>query len=205
MATRREFTQWGMASTLVLTAAPTIAAAGTSRAARRSAAAFHTVLFDPRFEPSRRFAAEMQRLGAPVQACDANVTDLWNCELRPAWDAGAAAIAGMTVFAAYFAIEMMARDAGLRVAWRADHRRVDNQMAHRFAAGRGTLLHAGRLLTARGDWPAAMARLVMTVPPRIGPLLQREFPTPRTAAFTAPETLVSFVLARGDRSGRRTA
>jgi hypothetical protein len=203
MATRREFAQWGMASTVMLSATPAIGTAATAGRPSRPATAFHTVLFDPRFESSRRFAAEMQRLGTPVRASGANVTDLWSGQLRPAWQAGATTLAGMTVFPAYFALKTIARDAGLRVMLCAEHCNVDTRLVHRFSAARGVLPQAGQIFAAGDDWPTHMARLVLSLPLRSSPLLQREFRTPHTTSFAATETLVSFVLARADRSGRR--
>jgi hypothetical protein len=203
MATRREFTQWGIASAVILSATPALGTAATSGRPSPPTTAFDTVLFDARFEPSRQFATEMQRLGAPLQASGANVTDLWSRQLRPAWQTGATTLAGMTVFPAYFALETIARDAGMRVVLYAEHRNADTRMLHRCSAARGVLPQAGQVFAAGGDWPTRIARLLLSLPLTSGPLLRREFPTPHTSTFAAPETLVSFVLARGDRSGRR--
>jgi hypothetical protein len=198
MVTRREFVEGGVAITLIATAVPITAASTSPGSALGNGAAYYKVLFDPHFQASRQFAAHADTLGAPVHATGANVTDLWYADLYHRWQRGPAAIAGMTVYPAFFALEMMARDAGLRVTYRAEHQVRDGVVKHQVSASRSTLVKA-RQLTQAGDlWASRVADLIMSSPQRRTSLLKCSLTTHRTTTIENDESLVSFVLAPGN-------
>jgi hypothetical protein len=198
MVTRREFVEGGVATTLIAAAAPATATPASINTAAGTGLPYYKVLFDPRFQSGRQFAARAETLGAPVHASGANVTDLWYADLYHRWQRGPAAIAGMTVYPAFFALEMMARDAGLRVVYRAEHQFRGGGVKHQLSASRSTLVKA-RQLTQAGDlWASRVADLVMSSPRRRTSLLKCSLTTHGTTTIGNDETLVSFVLAPGN-------
>jgi hypothetical protein len=76
------------------------------------------VIFDSRFPIARNFAAAACGKGQRTLAIQGDVTALWRDELRVRWDAGAAAIAGMTTERSFFCLEQLAKDHWLRVVTR---------------------------------------------------------------------------------------
>jgi hypothetical protein len=78
---------------------------------------FDVVIFDSRFPIAGNFAAACGK-GQKTLAIQGDVTALWRDELRVRWDAGAAAIAGMTTERSLFCLEQLAKDHWLRVVTR---------------------------------------------------------------------------------------
>lgn len=156
MTNRREFLQ---AATL-LSAAPLLAGRATY-AATRGSRTFAAVVFDTRHPQARDFAAHAGARGVPVRAIEADITDLWQDDLRRRWQAGSAPVAGLTERPALFLLERLAWEHDLRVVFAAEHtlnshdttvhscvRTADAGLAH-------TLTAAGR------DWPRVLADKLM--------------------------------------------
>ena len=91
----------------------------------------YRILFDDRFAESRRFGAEIARLGGATRAFSGDVTELWYEELDVRWRREPIVVAGMTRHGPLFCLERLAWDVGMRVAYRAEHRRAsDGSIAH---------------------------------------------------------------------------
>ncbi len=82
---------------------------------------FYKVIFDHRFQASREFGGEMEKLGAKVHGIHGDITDLWFHDLYHRWKEGPAPIAGMTAHGPLFCLERLAWDRGMRVLSRTEH------------------------------------------------------------------------------------
>ncbi len=82
----------------------------------------YRVLFDDRFAESRRFGAEVVRLGGAARGFAGDVTNLWYEELDVHWRQEPVAVAGMTRHGPLFCLERLAWDVGMRLVYRAEHR-----------------------------------------------------------------------------------
>lgn len=196
MIARRTFVQGSLAAAaLAASHGRTASAASPGHAIAR----YFKVLFDPLHEASLQFAAAIRDLGAIPQATGANVTDLWVQELSPRWRESPAAIAGMTLYPAFFALQMMARDVGMRVAYRADHYFHDGYVEHHLDAPRALLARGQMLIQARDLWGARVAELVMGAGPFASRSRLRRLATHQTQTTATGEALVSFVIAPVNR------
>ncbi len=133
----------------------------------------YKIVFDERYAACIRFAEELERRALATSAIRGDITDLWYEDLYHRWRKGTAAIAGMTAPGAIFCLEILARDAGMRVAMRVDHRRVEERIEHEFAGPAESLTLASEIQTSAGRWPERMAEMVA------------RFPTERGRAMTA--------------------
>lgn len=196
MIARRTFVQGSLAAVALATGNSLPASAASPG---HAIARYFKVLFDPRQADSLRFAAAIRELGAIPQATGANVTDLWAQELLPRWRKSPAAIAGMTLYPAFFALQMMARDVGMRVAYRADHHFRDGYVEHHLDASRTLLARGQMLIQARDLWAARVAELVMGAEPFASRSRPRRLATHHTQTTGNGEALVSFVIAPVNR------
>ena len=79
------------------------------------------VVADARFAASRAFADEAGRKGQRVAWIAGDVTDIYN-DLDLLWRREKIAVAGFTAYGAFFCLERLAMDRGLRVTARREHR-----------------------------------------------------------------------------------
>lgn len=189
MITRRTFVQAGVAAGSLVATLPAAGSAPIRQ--RQPVTPFYRVLVDPRFVAARRFASAIPP-GTAVSAVGANITDLWYRDLAPRWRHEAAPVAGMTVYPAFFALEMMARDAGLRVALRIEHHVARAGITHVVRAPRALRPALQPLVTADETWPEVVSRLVMDPAPPTA-LMDFRLATRLHAAASGAEALVSFV------------
>jgi hypothetical protein len=110
---RREFLQVGLAAAAALP----FAALHASRASA-APAALYKAIFDERFPAGRAFAVDSKRRGVATHAIRGDVTALWYHDLYYTWRNGPAPIAGVTRAESLFCLEVLARDAGMRVVRR---------------------------------------------------------------------------------------
>lgn len=96
-----------------------LGAAGLARAA--AALPPHLIVADKRFAAARAFAAEAA-WSTPIAWIDGDVSDLWYRTLDPMWRRAPVSIAGMTEYGAFFYIERLAWDRGLRTTRKTEHR-----------------------------------------------------------------------------------
>jgi hypothetical protein len=152
---RRELlvTAAGLAGSLVL--APTLRAAplpGFEPSMRLVA------LFDARYSDARKFAAAMERSGAPVLPAHSDVARLWYGALRARAFEGRLQIAGLTTYADFAVMRGSAAEAKMKVAFQAVHdARRATSVAHRIDHARGLPEIEDRLARAGDDWPTVLA------------------------------------------------
>lgn len=113
---RREILIAGGAAA-ALAAAPAMAA---SRAVR------HIVVADARFAASRAFAETAAKSGARIVWTEGDITDFWRDELDLLWRHRKVSLSGLTALPAFFYLELLAMDRGLRVVFRQDVRQVES-------------------------------------------------------------------------------
>jgi len=119
MASRREFLQTGFVASIF----PIVASADHFTPARvTTPVSLYKVIFDTRFAASRAFARRGEQLGAAVQGIEGDVTALWYHDLHARWSAGPVAMAGLTLNGALFCLDILARNHGMRVVYRREHK-----------------------------------------------------------------------------------
>jgi hypothetical protein len=212
MTNRREFLRTGVAVTAWSLAASDLSASG---AANSSSVSLRCVVYDPRYDEARAFAAAAGSRGAPTRAIEnGDITDLWYGDLDLVWRDEPAAIAGISQFGPLFALERLASERGLRVRLRVEHRPTGSGVAHRLAAPPESTALAERLLAQRADWPTVMAMLVTAVRADAAhePLEQRTLVTPgeapllkRAADAPAPESVIHYYTPLSIQQGRGPA
>jgi hypothetical protein len=184
MVNRREILQGGIA----VTSLPLVSNVAWSESPERAPPLpLYKVIYDERFGESRSFGDEARRLGAPVHAIRGDVTSLWYDDLYVRWRNGAAAIAGLTAHGALFCLERLARDAGMRVVFRADHRAIE---------GPAAMVRASQDLRGT-DWSCRVAGLVLSCPADVsnGKKKRLVFAEAQAPVDENGEPLISWVIA----------
>jgi len=186
------------------------AAASSAQAVPVAPLPLYRVVVDRRFQAATGFGDSVAARGAVVRAIRGDVTELWFYELAPRWRERPVPIAGLTGAEALFCLERLAWDAGLRVAYRGEHRPVgDAALRHRLSGSACALAPAVSLAPGQGDWghdwAARVAELVLACP-RQAPsqLASMTVSGPQgSPALSVP--LYSWVIAeRAAREPRRT-
>lgn len=201
MASRREFLQVGIAALALPISARAALSSQASSEAAPDATPLYKVIFDERFAESAVFGAEAQRLGLPVYSIRGDITDLWFHDLDAQWKKSSVAIAGLTAHGAFFCLEQLAWDHGMRVVFRGDHRILpDRSIEHAFTGPKTVLNRAARMRDDSRDdheaWPARVAGLVARFPEdRSMPAAVNIRARPAIPGAGAPEHLISWVIA----------
>jgi hypothetical protein len=119
------------------------------------------VLFDARSPAGSTFGAELAACGLPGAPIRGDVTEVWYSQLSPRWRQGALplGVAGLTDYATLFCLERLGWDHGLRLIYRGEHRRSDDQLEHRVATHLGPQAELAHTLSG-AQWPLALARRV---------------------------------------------
>jgi hypothetical protein len=197
MTNRREFLHLGVAALSLPIAAragmsPGIFAPGESAGAEP----LYKVFFDQRFPSSVAFASEMERRSMPAHAIRGDITDVWFNDLYYRWKQGPAAIAGLTAPGPIFCLEMLARDAGMRVALRVDHHFAANRrIEHEISGPDNVLEHAADLLSSAADWPERTADIIARFPAERGRATKTTVARQAARDGNDPEHLVTWVIA----------
>ena len=110
---RRDFL---IASGATMGSWPGLAAA--AGAARRAGPPARLIVADTRFAESRAFAAEAARSGQRVAWIAGDITDLWYEDLDLRWRSEKVTVSGLTEYGAFFCLERLGMDRGLRVAFK---------------------------------------------------------------------------------------
>lgn len=171
--------------------------AGAARAGALSAAAPVRVVADRGLAESGAFAAEAARLGARISWTEADVTRLWYEELDLLWRERKVPLAGLTGPAAFFCLERLALDRGLRTVFKGEHRPGADGASHELKGSAAVV--APRALDGPSGraWPAQMARLALAslgARPPFAPV------APFAPAAAEPPPLVSWALAPARRA-----
>lgn len=212
MTNRREFLHMGVAALSLPIAARAEASSGIFAGGDKQGAEpsgeprterLYKILFDERYSVCARFAGEMERRVLPTQAIRADITRLWYDDLYHRWSKGPAAIAGMTAPGAIFCLEMLARDKGMRVALRVDHRSNRQRLQHEFTGPVESVALAAELETSAERWPEKMAEMVARFPAERGRAMAARYSGPADRVRGQWEHLVTWVIAPATaRAGR---
>ena len=156
MTSRREFLQIGITAT-----AWPLAPAAVRAAEEISSAPLplYKVIFDRRFAVSVEFAERAKSLGLATHGITGDMTQFWYDELYHRWKAGPAAIAGLTAHGPMFCFEQLARDQGMRVVFRAEHKLGPAGLVHTLT-GPLAMLDGSMALERGWRWGACMADVV---------------------------------------------
>jgi hypothetical protein len=202
MTNRREFLHLGVAALSL----PIAARAGLSNGLiaadeRGESEPLYKVCFDERYPACAAFADEMKRRSIPTQTIRGDITELWFSDLYYQWKQGPAAVAGLTAPGPIFCLEMLARDAGMRVALRVDHRQsAGDRIEHEFAGPEELLTRAADLESGAERWPERMAELVAQFPAERDRTATKRFSAPAVATGKDPDHLVTWVIAPARRA-----
>jgi len=189
---RREFLQAGIAAIPLIG----VGLPSSSFAAERPSLPIYKTIFDERFPSSVAFAGEMRRLGSPVHAIRADVTQVWFNDLYYRWRESPIAIAGMTTNRSLFCLDEFARDSGLRVVYHSDHRFLADGTVQHEVFGPDGVEQAARLKDSGAHWGAEAANLIASFlnASRAGFRPIRKSADPLISA-NDPQPLVSWVIA----------
>jgi hypothetical protein len=148
-------------SSLVLAASGSWAYAATCKSTP-----IYKVLVDQRYPGAADFAVAAMCLGAATTLVHGDITDIWFRDLFPQWKTRPVAIAGMTSGVALYCLTELARGAGLRAVYVAEHVSESDDFMRHVAMGPDEMVaSASDLALAGRRWSSAAARIVMRCPP----------------------------------------
>ena len=215
MTNRREFLHIGVAALSLPIAARAAASSGMlagdkqsdeQREERRGDEPLYKVLFDERFSTCVRFAKEAGRRALATQAIRGDITKFWYDDLYHRWKRGAVAIAGMTAPGAIFCLETLARDAGMRMALRVDHRvtrgRTGRRVEHEFAGPAQSVALAAELEPSGERWTEKAAEMVALFPAERGRTMTALYSGESDGIRGEWTHLVTWVIAPAAEAGR---
>jgi hypothetical protein len=122
MPNRREFIRSSLQSAAIATIGLPYAQTAADVVPR--AASLYRVLYDRRLAGARLFASTVTRLGAKTACLGDDLGPLWMNLIEPRLREGSAVLAGLTRPAPLFCLEFLCRDYGMRLLYRAEHRRA---------------------------------------------------------------------------------
>jgi hypothetical protein len=196
MASRREFLQMGVAAlTLPISSHASISPDASVADGEPSTTPLYKMVFDQRFQSSRSFAEEAERLGVSVHGIKGDMTDLWYHDLYARWKQGPAAIAGMTAHGAIFCLERLAWDQRMRVVFRADHRYLADGSIEHALSGPTAMLRQAAGLSNEANWASEMASLVTRCPAIRSQSSLANVIGPTVRHMDDPEHLISWLIA----------
>ncbi len=123
------------------------------------------VVFDGRFAAARSFGDEAERRGFATSSIEGRIQELWYRDLFYRWRDEKLPTAGMTDARTLFLLEMMAKDAGMRVVHRIHHLDIDGASTHQvfgLLARRAEL--SAKMADGRNPWSARAADIVLQWP-----------------------------------------
>jgi hypothetical protein len=160
MSSRREFLQRGLtASALAAFPADSLRAlAGTSQPYRPLTVVYHRGGWE-----AASFGVEAQRRGIPAYAVPPDAGALWMNQIEPRLKRGPGALAGVTTLASQFCLELLARDYGMGLVYRARHAMEGGPIRH-IITGPEELAGWKELLDGAGPWhwPTVAAAMAMS-------------------------------------------
>ena len=164
MTNRREFLQIGIAATAWPLASSAAGAVGGSLP-DPTAMPMHGLIYDRRFPASLAFAERAAARGLDVHAIEGDMTRYWFEELYHVWKQQPVAIAGLTAHGPLFCFDMLGRDQGLRVVFRAEHRSgIGGGSEHRLSGPLPMLQQCMQLRNDPDSWGQQMADVVAECP-----------------------------------------
>ncbi len=164
MTSRRQFLQIGVTATTWPFASRAAQAAGVGLGGGEPMP-LYAVVYDTRFADSVEFGHRAGRLGFRTRAIEGDMTRFWYEDLYHRWRRGPAAIAGLTAHGPLFCFEQLARDQGMRVVFRGEHRpAAGGGTGHAFSGPATMLSEALELSGRRGSFGIPMADVVAHCP-----------------------------------------
>jgi hypothetical protein len=196
MFNRREFIQRGFAVS-ALAVCPSAAArvAGGKTQPRQLLA-----VFDPAFQEGKAFGAEAVRLEISARSIRSDAGGVWMNDVEPRWKYGPAALAGLTDRASLFFFELMARDYGMGLVYRAEHALFDTGRARHSITGSAEFAGWESRLTRAGEhWGIVAAAMAVHGAQIYRPSARIELLDPAQPRGT--RSLFSWVFATAYRPG----
>jgi len=117
---------------------------------------------DTRIAASRDFAAQAMPNGERVVWIESDITKLWYEELDTRWRDEKIAVAGLTEYGAFFCLERLAMDRGLRVAFKGSHRSDGSRLLHDIRGPKDVVTEQALNALSDRNWPAQAARMAIT-------------------------------------------
>ncbi|MGH9715866.1 MAG: hypothetical protein ACRD4R_03935 [Candidatus Acidiferrales bacterium] len=202
MTNRREFLHLGVAAlSLPIAARALVSPEIFAPAERAGVEQIYEVFFDERFPACLAFGEAIKRRGLSTYAIRGDITDVWFSDLYYRWKQAPAAIAGLTAPGPLFCLEMLARDAGMRVAFRTDHRLTTSgsvsgsRIEHEFMGSQRAILEAADPDACGEHWPERMADLVSRFPQERDSAVNAKASGPVLNGGDDPPHLVTWVIA----------
>lgn len=192
MANRREILQIGIAATAWPLASPAVRAAGIAAAAP---VPLYALVVDRRFEESVAFGRRAAALGLATREIDGDMTRLWYDDLYHAWRRGPIAVGGLTANGPMFCFDQLGRDQGMRLVFRAEHRRGHDRVDHDLLGPLGMLGDSAVAADAGPRWPACMADVVARCPSGRAEISTARVTTAAAGRAAGAEPLYTWVLA----------
>ena len=188
MSNRREFLQMSLAAS----ALPVLAVPGLARDRQQK---LHTwgVVAEATSPLGLSFLPEATRLGLQVRTIHDDVTDLWYHELSVRWREAPAVLAGVTLSTSLFCLEMLARDYGMRVWFRASHNYLPNGQVEHMVSGPDRMIEQASAFG--GDWGSGFARLAAALPVVDSGKSQKKIVEAATPQTGEPGPMVSWIIA----------
>lgn len=159
------------------------------------------IVADTRIAASHDFAAQAVQNGERVAWIEGDVTKLWYEKLDARWRDEKIAVTGLTEYGAFFCLERLAMDRGLRVAFKGSHRRAGSQLLHDIRAPKDVVTE--QMLGALSDqyWPKQAARMAIASRPD-GQMTSQLHKTSSVASERWP-LLVSWMIVPKRKDGSR--
>jgi hypothetical protein len=155
---RRDVLRYGAAASALI-AAP-IASAPSARGVPPPA--LSEVIVDGTLDRAGAFAAAARAHGARVRIAGSDVGGAWRDAIAPRLRKSSAPLAGFTRGGALFCLELLARDYGLGLVYRIEHRAdTDGLVRHALTGADDVRARLGSLADAGLDWPSAAASLAV--------------------------------------------
>lgn len=190
MTTRRQFLHGSLATTglLAFSAVPGFASVLTPDTRLR----LHGAVFEATRPASAAFGVAAGRLGLPEFGIAGDMTPVWNRVIE-LWRKQPVAIAGLTTLTPLLLLEQSARDYGLRVAFRAEHRSgADGVLVHALQGPKAVIDAFSATAPHDADFGACVARAIVRCPAETRPT---QTASVRTAETVDDAPLYSWVLA----------
>jgi hypothetical protein len=157
MPTRRKFIQ-ATAAIAMIPAWPAFAAPGRCLSLYR-------IVYDRRIPAAVVFAAAAQQPNERLAGFDGDVSTIWQRDLYAQWQLSAVPIAGLSNHQAWFFLDMMARDVGMRTLYLAHHDSTTRgNFAHTLFGPHDVQAQRAALQGAQARWPAVAADIVTRFP-----------------------------------------
>jgi hypothetical protein len=163
MTNRREFLQIGVSATAWPLVARAAQAAGIETPPERTP--LLAVVYDPRFPESVAFARRSEAFGLRVLPIErGDMTRIWFEEVHPRWRERPAALGGFTAYGPMFCFAELARDVGMRVVFRGEHKAEGHGVAHAFTGPLPMITDAMGACGRSRSLGASMAAVVAACP-----------------------------------------